>query len=227
MAVYNYRMFKTSTPRNTDQMSNKVANGGVLPCSGYFETETNFPNSRAQNYIKSSFLYDKNVNIAFNNEFTIAMWLKFNNQQLDNIKEKLIIVKFSNDDFVNTCLPDSIDETTIDYYSSFHYLSIIRDSNNLITFRLDGKPFYTETNSSPLDMTNGAYVYIGNSYYNSTNKILGGTNIYADDILLSDSVETFATSLPTTYYSNIDYSYNNQDYSEFVGTGTKSYLLIY
>ena len=227
MAVYNYRMFKTSTPRNTDQMSNKVANGGVLPYSGYFETETNFPNSRAQNYIKSSFLYDKNVNIAFNNEFTIAMWLKFNNQQLDNIKEKLIIVKFSNDDFVNTYLPDSIDGTIIDYYSSFHYLSIIRDSNNLITFRLDGKPFYTETNSSPLDMTNGAYVYIGNSYYNSTNKILGGTNIYADDILLSDSVETFATSLPTTYYSNIDYSYNNQDYSEFVGTGTKSYLLIY
>lgn len=227
MAVYNYRMFKTSTPRNTDQMSNKVANGGVLPYYGYFETETNFPNSRAQNYIKSSFLYDKNVNIVFNNEFTIAMWLKFNNQQLDNIKEKLIIVKFSNDDFVNTCLPDSIDETIIDYYSSFHYLSIIRDSNNLITFRLDGKPFYTETNSSPLDMTNGAYVYIGNSYYNSTNKILGGTNIYADDILLSDSVETFATSLPTTYYSNIDYSYNNQDYSEFVGTGTKSYLLIY
>ena len=227
MAVYNYRMFKTSTPRNTDQMSNKVANGGVLPYSGYFETETNFPNSRAQNYIKSSFLYDKNANIAFNNEFTIAMWLKFNNQQLDNIKEKLIIVKFSNDDFVNTCLPDSIDGTTIDYCSSFHYLSIIRDSNNLITFRLDGKPFYTETNSSPLDMTNGAYVYIGNSYYNSTNKILGGTNIYADDILLSDSVETFATSLPTTYYSNIDYSYNNQDYSEFVGTGTKSYLLIY
>ena len=55
MAVYNYRMFKTSTPRNTDQMSNKVANGGVLPYSGYFETETNFPNSRAQNYIKSSF----------------------------------------------------------------------------------------------------------------------------------------------------------------------------
>ena len=227
MAVYNYRMFKTSTPRNTDQMSNKVANGGVLPYSGYFETETNFPNSRAQNYIKSSFLYDKNVNIAFNNEFTIAMWLKFNNRQLDNIKEKLIIVKFSNDDFVNTYLPDSIDGTTIDYYSSFHYLSIIRDSNNLITFRLDGKPFYTETNSSPLDMTNGAYVYIGNSYYNSTNKILGRTNIYADDILLSDSVETFATSLPTTYYSNIDYSYNNQDYSEFVGTGTKSYLLIY
>ena len=227
MAVYNYRMFKTSTPRNTDQMSNKVANGGVLPYSGYFETETNFPNSRAQNYIKSSFLYDKNVNIAFNNEFTIAMWLKFNNQQLDNIKEKLIIVKFSNDDFVNTYLPDSIDGATIDYYSSFHYLSIIRDSNNLITFRLDGKPFYTETNSSPLDMTNGAYIYIGNSHYNSTNKILGGTNIYADDILLSDSVETFATSLPTTYYSNIDYSYNNQDYSEFVGTGTKSYLLIY
>ena len=26
MAVYNYRMFKTSTPRNTSQMSDKVAN---------------------------------------------------------------------------------------------------------------------------------------------------------------------------------------------------------
>lgn len=227
MAVYNYRMFKTSTPRNTSQMSDKVANSGVLPYSGYFETETNFPNSRAQNYIKSSFLYDKNVNIAFNNEFTIAMWLKFNNQQLDNIKEKLIIVKFSNDEFVNTYLPDSIDGTAIDYYTNFHYISIIRDSDNLITFRLDGQTFYTETNSSPLDLTNGAYVYVGNNCYNTTNTILGGTNIYADDILLSDSVESFATTLPTTYYSDIDRSFNDQDYSSFVGSNTKAYCFLY
>lgn len=210
MGTINTRLFKISTPRDTKLQNTKWVNSGVQPSSAKFTT--GFVNSRSFDFINDQFIYSSEESISLSGEFSIGLWVKFNNINYENTVDHLVYLSFEDGDIVIAYMPAAkLNGGTIDYLA-WHYISITRDTANLITFKLDGTSFYTETNNKALDLNSNSFILIASGIETDTHQ----NTVYADDILLSNTSDSFVQTQPTTYYDISDY-----DFSEYYPTSIK------
>lgn len=139
-------------------------------------------NSYIVNHEKESFDTEHN--------FTIAFWAKCPaKSEIDSIYPCKLILILDTDNVIAADIPSTVDET------QWHQYSIVRDENDLITFRVDGVSFNTATNSTHLKITSSSYVWFG-----SDNPVATGYDVIADDIFIFDGSVEFST--PSTDYIN-------------------------
>lgn len=127
-------------------------------------------NSYIVNHENESFDTDGN--------FTIAFWAKCPaKSEIDSIYPCKLILILDTDNVIAADIPSTVDET------QWHQYSIVRDENDLITFRVDGTKFKEETNGTHLKLTSNSYVWFG-----SDNTVATGYDVIADDIFIFDWV---------------------------------------
>ena len=149
----------------------------------------------------------QDLSMKFNGSFTASFWAKFptGGLGLSSLTPTVFAV----------VLPD----TTVSYTISapdtaWHYYTITRDANDVITLRIDGTTVTTGTSSQPFDLMNDSFIILGNKQRHYT-----GYDVIADDIIIVDGLlwkQDFDMNLPTDY---IDLSVFRQYLYIVVSTG--------
>ena len=190
----NVRLFQVNQSIEVTNNSDKYLNAGVEGYTGQFQSTASVNStSRAGVYKKSNFLIKNNERqIVLPNEFVIGMWFKFLPGRFTNVPIH-VIIHFDDNDEVVTTLP-----TTYDYVNTSHYLAIVRDSSGNIDFKIDGTTWYSDTNTSTLDLTGNSLIIIDAIGYNED---AVGSQMVADDIIISDIMipEVVGSTPPTNY----------------------------
>lgn len=133
---------------------------------------------------RSSYIVNhENESFDTEHNFTIAFWAKCPaKSEIDSWYPNKLILILDTDNVIAENIPTSIDVT------QWHQYSIVRDENDLITFRVDGTKFKEETNSTHLKLTSNSYVWFGND-----DPVATGYDVIADDIFIFDGSIDFST----------------------------------
>lgn len=141
---------------------------------------------------KDEFLFklDNNSN-AYNytGMFTICFWCKFVNLgRTDEAYPNSIILILEDGTVLQAQIPITVDMT------QYRWIKIQRDSNDEITFSIDGVTIFTQIESGALNLTSDSYLFIGN-----TNRHFTGYEVVCDDILIFGSALDSLATVPTEY----------------------------
>lgn len=134
-------------------------------------------------FTRHSFIVNhENESFDTEHNFTIAFWAKCPaKSEIDSWYPNKLILILDTSNVIAENIPTSIDVT------QWHQYSIVRDENDLITFRVDGTKFKEETNSTHLKLTSNSYVWFGND-----DPVATGYDVIADDIFIFDGSVDFS-----------------------------------
>ena len=169
MSNVGVRIKKEDIPYDAFVKKAKLVNFGVFGTQSNFTTTTN----NAGLFNKNTYLleYQPNFNLNFTGKFTVSFWAKReHNYSIGNV----FFIIFD-DGTKMTC------QYTID--KEWHHYSAVRDKNDDIIMRIDGKMVAVLNSTSPLNLNNNSYIGIGNTY-DKNNKNL---KIAADDIVILET----------------------------------------
>ena len=227
MSVFNLRLYAgQDTPKDTQNMSNKLINWGTDASAPVFSTETN---SKSAFFKPGDMITDKDddIKIDIAGDFVIAFWAKFTfaGETLASFTNKYLILVFED----GTSVKFEIPYTTYNVASrdSFKYYCVTR-KNGAINFYIDGTQVgSTVTNTGELNLNSKSVVYLGNPYGTTTDE-----NVIADDVLIMDTYDTSFVGVesgtkPTTYYSTTSSYTPPVPYLVIPASGSRMFVYIY
>lgn len=131
------------------------------------------------------------INMEFDNLFTVMFWAKcIDRGAVDGIYGVQWVLTLNDNVAIRVQIPDTVTLTDWNHYS------IVRDENNVITFRVNGTTIRTEISSAIFDLSDESCMWFGSKY-----KKVTGDECIVDDILIFDGAaytEDF-DELPTDY----------------------------
>ena len=175
MSVFNLRLYAgQDTPKDTQNMSNKLVNWGTDASEPVFPSESG---SKSAFFKTGDIIADKDsdIKIDLTGDFVIAFWAKFTfaGETLASFTNKYFILVFED----GTSVKFEIPYTTYGVSSrdSFKYYCVTR-KDGAINFYIDGTQIgSTVTNTGELNLNSNSVVYLGNPYGTTTDE-----NVIAD-----------------------------------------------
>lgn len=226
MSVFNLRLYAgQNTPKDTQNMSNKLVNWGTDASDPVFSAETN---SKSAFFKPGDMITDKDddIKIDLTGDFVIAFWAKFAfaGEAIESYTNKYLILGFEDGSTVKFEIPYTTYNTT--NRDSFKYYCVTR-KNGTINFYIDGTLIGTDTNTGDLNLNSNSIVYLGNPYGTTTDE-----NVIADDVLIMDTYDTSfvgvdAGTKPTKYYSTTSSFTPLVPYLVIPASGSKIFMFVY
>ena len=139
---------------------------------------------------------------TFASKFTIAFWAKFaasTNTSVTNVLRTQYSTSDIHETTIASTMTDVVSNSTFTInLTDWNFYSIQRDTNNIVTERINGHPINQYSSTSTLDLTNkNAFIMFGNA----DDETSLGYDVIIDEVILLNKAVSYGTkAAPITYY---------------------------
>lgn len=194
MSNSNYRWYEEIRPKDNLSKASKVIEMNSTRHEPKF---TNKDSQVATTFRLNTYLMNiATVPYTYSGEFTICFWAKFvDKNKIDEAYPNSIRLILNDGTSVGATLPSTIgtNKTPVTY-TDWNWYKIERNSNNVISIKVNNEEIASATNSALLDLNDKSYLFLGN-----LNKNFTGYDVTVDDILIFGGTCTYLNNIPTDY----------------------------